>query len=402
VYVRLVKTPDSDALGYRWVMLALLWIVYFAFGMILSSIPPLVTPIAIELGLTRSQMGFILGSFQMIYIPVAISIGFLIDRVGIRGSILVGVMIASLSGVLRSFATDFTTMFLSVAVFGLGGPIISVGAPKVVASWFTGRDRGTASGIYMTGPVIGVATALMITNSVIVPLVGTWRNTLRLYGFIGFLTTIIWLIFGRESEQTQSRVTVAIPLRDAFTKLLREKNVWLVVVIGFSAFFQAYGLSGWLPNLMEMKGMTSVEAGFWASIPTWMGIVGNILFPRLGKKGSRKNMVAVTLLIQGISMFIVSTTTGLPLMISLIFYGISTAPTVTLLIVILMEMPQVGAEYMGAASGLFFSIGMIGGFSGPYILGRLFDITGSIQPGIFLMTAVVEAMIIITLLVKEN
>jgi cyanate permease len=47
---------------YRWIILALAWLVYFAFGLILSSIPPLVNIIAQDLALTYSEMGVILGS----------------------------------------------------------------------------------------------------------------------------------------------------------------------------------------------------------------------------------------------------------------------------------------------------------------------------------------------------
>ena len=127
--------------NYKWLMLAQLWLTYFAFGMIGSSIPPLITPIIRDLTLSLSQMGIILGTTHLIYIPMAIPIGLLIDRVGIRKSILAGITLVSLSGILRSFATGFETLFLAVCLQGLGGPTISVGLPKAVASWFVGKDR---------------------------------------------------------------------------------------------------------------------------------------------------------------------------------------------------------------------------------------------------------------------
>ncbi|MBE0525630.1 MAG: hypothetical protein IH631_01720 [Candidatus Thorarchaeota archaeon] len=48
-----LSTPSS----YRWVILGLTWLVYFAFGLILASIPPLVTVIAVDLSLTYVEMG---------------------------------------------------------------------------------------------------------------------------------------------------------------------------------------------------------------------------------------------------------------------------------------------------------------------------------------------------------
>ena len=53
---------QSAVSSYRWVILALAWLVYFAFGLILASIPPLVNIIAAYLALTYSEMGIILGA----------------------------------------------------------------------------------------------------------------------------------------------------------------------------------------------------------------------------------------------------------------------------------------------------------------------------------------------------
>jgi len=389
--------------SYRWVMLTVIWLVYFAFGMIGASIPPLVTPIARDLTLTYSQIGSILGAVLLVYIPLAISVGLLIDRAGIRRSMVMAAALIPLSALLQSFATNFETLFLSVCVFGIGGPFLSVGAPKIVASWFFGKERGLASGIYMTGPFIGMSTALAITNTMILPLLGTWRDTLRLYALLGFSMVFIWLLFGRDPPHTQTGRITTIPLREAISKLLREKYVWIVAIIGFSsAFFAGYGFTRWLPKLLELKGMSPAEAGFFASVPGWSGLIGNIVVPTLAKAGSRKPLVFVTLLVQGICIFTTAIVNGLPLISSLVFYGIGYGAMAPLLIVILMDMPQVGAKYMGAAVGIVFSLGGIGGFAGPLIVGFLADLTGNILPGIFALAALVEAMLIFALLMKEK
>jgi len=388
---------------YKWVMLALIWLAYFAFGMIGSSIPPLVTPIAHDLALTYSQIGSILGAVLLVYIPLAISVGLLIDRAGMRRSIVAAVALVPLSAFLQSFATNFETLFLSVCVFGIGGPFLSVGSPKIVASWFSGKERGLASGIYMTGPFIGMSTALAITNTVIMPLVGTWRDTLRLYALLGFSMVFVWLLFGRDLPHTQTGRITTVPLREAIAKLLRDKYVWIIAIIGFSsAFFAGYGFTRWLPKLLELKGMSPAEAGVFASVPGWSGLLGSVIVPTLAKAGSRKPIVFVTLLVQGTCIFTAATVNGLPLIASLVFYGVGYGAMAPLLIVILMDMPQVGAKYMGAAVGIVFSLGGIGGFTGPLMVGFLADFTETILPGIIALAALVEAMLIFALLMKEK
>lgn len=370
--------------------------------MILSSIPPLVTPIAYDLTLTYSQTGFILGTVALVYIPLAVHVGVLIDRVGTKPSIMVGITLVSLSGFLQSFATNFETLFLTVCILGVGGSFISVGSPKTVASWFFGKDRGAASGIYATSGFIGGSTALAITNTLILPLAGTWRNSLRLYGLLGSLIAFIWLLFARHATHAQTGETKPVPQREAITKLLREKHVWIVATMSFSSFFAGQGFRRWLPKLLELKGMSPASSGLLASVPGWCGLMGSAIIPGLGKAGSRKPIVFVTLLVQGICIIIAGIAMGLPLIASLVLYGISYTATGPLLIVILMDMPQIGAEYMGAASGMVFSLGKVGSFVGPLMVGFLLDLTGSILSGVVAITAVVETMLIFTLLMKEK
>jgi MFS family permease len=90
----------SASSNYRWVMLTLIWLVYFAGFMIVSAVPPLVTPIAQDLNLTYSQTGFILGNVLLAYIPLAVPVGLIIDRIGTKRSLGIGITLASMSGIL--------------------------------------------------------------------------------------------------------------------------------------------------------------------------------------------------------------------------------------------------------------------------------------------------------------
>jgi len=90
----------SGDLGYRWVMLALIWLGYFAFGMIASCIPPLVTPIAQDLALTYSQIGSILGAVILLYIPLSIPVGILVDRAGMKKAIIAAITLIPVSALL--------------------------------------------------------------------------------------------------------------------------------------------------------------------------------------------------------------------------------------------------------------------------------------------------------------
>mgnify|MGYP003306594401 CR=1 FL=1 len=164
-------TVNSSNPNQKWRMLALIWLVYACFGITVGSFPPLVSFISKDLDLSSTEMGLVLGAWQLVYIFTASPIGTLIDKHGVRKSVTICMLIFMLSLVVRTFACDCLTIFITVGLFGIGGPIISIGAPKVVSEWFDGKERGFAAGVYTTAPLAGVAiaiaTAIAIANSMI-------------------------------------------------------------------------------------------------------------------------------------------------------------------------------------------------------------------------------------------
>jgi MFS family permease len=240
-------------------MLALAWSLYFAFAITSASLFPLVTPIRDELDLSYSQMGIILGVWQLVYIGAAIPVGTMIDRIGTRRSLLFGVLIIALSGFSRSIAPNFPVMLAAVALFGIGGPIISIGLPKLVAEWFTGKKRGLASGIYVTGSHAGNVVVLAITNSLIMPLTGSWRVTLQVYAGMVLIIALLWFIFGRESEDFQAQQRARQDGTDteksaSIRDIIGVGAIWPVIIIGFSGFLASHGFRSWLPQIFEATG----------------------------------------------------------------------------------------------------------------------------------------------------
>ena len=127
----------SDQIGpYKWVMLSGVWLAYFSFGIVQGGVPPLIGPVSEDLGFSRSSMGTLLGAWPVVYIAVAVPAGALIDRFSLKLTIAIGITLIAMSGLLRAVASDYSTMLIAVMVFGLGGPFVSIGAPKLISIWF--------------------------------------------------------------------------------------------------------------------------------------------------------------------------------------------------------------------------------------------------------------------------
>lgn len=388
---------------YRWVILLLVWIGYFGFGLISSALPVLISVIAVDLGLTATQMGVILGVWILLYVPLAIPVGLLIDQIRIKRVIFLGMVFVALSGFLRGFGVNFPSMVLFAAIFGIGGPLTSIGMSKTIAVWFAGEERGIALGILLSGFFVGSGTVLALTNTFILPFFGTWRNTLAFYGLVGFVSAALWIIFAREGPLNIRKDTLFTTLKEGLSTLLKEKYVWVVGIIAFLLFVAGYGFTSWLPTLLQVKGMTPALAGVLASVPNWAGILGSVTIPRFGKAGLRRKMLFILFLIQGIWVFLVVLVIGLiPLTVVLILYGICSAAIPPLTIVLLMDLPNIGAKNTGAASGVFFSFGAVGGFIGPLIVGYLADLMGTLYIGFLLVALVLELTLIFIVILREK
>ena len=394
-----VGNPHSNP--YRWAMLAMLWLLYAFFGLAYRSISPLVTPLLADLNMSYSQMGFVLGSWQLTYIGASTVAGFFIDRWGIRRSLFLGTLLIALSVGLRYFAGGFGPFLALVALFGVGGPMISIGCPKTIALWFQGRDRGTAVGIYSTGPFFGGALALIATNRVIMPLTGySWRLTFAFYGVMTLLAACLWWFLARDLKTSDASERTG--MKGVLARLLKVRNIRIVLVCGLLTFAIIHGLTSWLPRILEDQGFSPTFAGYAASIPLLAGIPSLLILPRFIPPDRRGLALAVMAVLSASSVWLILCLTGLLMVVGLVLYGIAACTLVPLLTLILMETPEVGATHMGTAGGLFFCISEIGGFMGPFLLGALVDWTGGFLAGGYFVVALSLGILLMSFLMQKK
>ena len=394
-----IAPPRTDQDPFRWIILALLWLLYTAFGMVARAIFPLVTPIINDLQLSYSQMGIILGSWQLTYIMVAMAAGTVLDRWGVHKSILAGAAIIGLSAGLRYFADDFAIMLIAVALFGVGGPMISIGGPKTISEWFQGKSRGTAIGIYTTGPWVGGLFAVALTNSWVMPLVSNnWRLVFVAYGLFTLGVGVLWGILARKCGSPAPDQGPGIYA--VFRRLFGVRNVQALLMMALLAFAIGHGFSSWLPNILEKNGMTASQAGFAASIPLATGIPAILLIPRFVPSRLRGFMIAIFGLLTMANLVLVMFISGVALYSALALLGFISAPFMSLMLLILMDTREVDSKDMGAAGGMFYCVAEIGGFAGPLMMGVLVDATGTFLAGTFFLAGLCIAISGLTRLLK--
>jgi cyanate permease len=393
--------PMAYESSYRWVMLGLLWFLYASFGIISRAISPLITPILRDLNMSYGQMGFILGAWQLTYIAVALIGGTIIDRWGVRKSLFTGALIIALSSILRYFPHGFGTMLFAVVLFGVGGPMISIGCPKTVSVWFKGRSQGTAIGITTTAPWVGGLLAFSLTNSFVMPLTGySWRLTFVYYGLIACVFALVWWLLAREAKPAITNESTGIT--GVFVSLLKLRKVQIVLIMGLLTFAVNHGLSSWLPKILETSGLSPTVAGYAASIPMAIGIPAILIVPHTVPPNGRGLIVALFALLAAVAIMAIVLTSGFLFLAGLVLFGITASSFMPLMILLLMDSSEIAGRNMGSAGGLFFCVAEIGGFGGPLILGALADITSTFTAGAIFLVGALIAISFLALLLRAQ
>ena len=187
-----------------------------------------------------------------------------------------------------------------------------------------------------------------------------------------------WLAERLESEEqvrlTHERHTVAEALKDP--RVLSFGALYFFMVVN------VYGISFWVGEIVDkIGGLSDVGKGFVTAIPYAIAIVGLVLIPRHSDRtGERKLHTAIPLAL-GAGAFAVSTVVSPVAAIAALavglFFLLGAHP-------VFWAMPAALLSGTAAAAGiaLINSIGNLGGFVGPYLVGLVKDATGSTDGGL--------------------
>jgi fucose permease len=100
------------------------------------------------------------------------------------------------------------------------------------------------------------------------------------------------------------------------------------------------------------------------------------------------------LFVIGVTIAAIMMTDGWLRVLVIALEGFCASALIPLMLNTLMETPSVGARNMGAAGGLFFAVGEVGGTLGPVLLGLTADMTGSFMSGMLILAAVMWTMLL--------
>lgn len=173
------------------------------------------------------------------------------------------------------------------------------------------------------------------------------------------------------------------------------------MLAGLLALAISHGFIGWLPKLLENSGLSAKIAGLYSALPFVATIPAVLIIPRSIPNRFRGYLIASMAVLIGLAIILVATLTG-SLVFVLLLYGIAGSSLIPLMVLLLMDNPYIGSEYMGAACGMFFCVSEIGGFFGAYIVGILVDLTGSFLAGAVFLSLLAFAIFWLMVMMKND
>jgi NNP family nitrate/nitrite transporter-like MFS transporter len=306
------------------------------------------------------------------------------DRFGVKRTIIVTCFLAGLAGAARGLAGNFGTLAVTMFLFGLMSWIIPVVGHKLASIWFMGQQLGRANGILSMGMMIGTTAGTMLSATILSPLLGGWQNVMFLYGGIAVVISILWLL-SRGSNQPESSAghESPVPFRQAISRVVRIKGVWILGFIMFLFMGGTQGVLGYVALYLRGIGWAPAAADGALSAMNAAAMISVVPVAALSDRvRSRKMLLATISLIVVICIALLSVVKGSMVWVVLIVEGIVRGGYMAIVITIIMEMEEVGAKYAGTAFGLVLGLSQLGGFISPPV-GNSFASIGPSLPFVF-------------------
>jgi ACS family tartrate transporter-like MFS transporter len=183
---------------------------------------------------------------------------------------------------------------------------------------------------------------------------------------------------------------------------LADVRVLALSLVYFGTSAGLYTLGIWAPQIIKSFGLSSLQVGLVNAIPAVFAVVGMILWARNSDKTGERtwHVVGACLLAAAGLAFAAGATTvfAVLLALTLVNIGISASKPP------LWSMPTLFLSGPAAAAGIatINSIGNLGGFVGPSMIGWIKDVTGSFAGGLYFVAALLVLSALITLLLARS
>jgi MFS family permease len=353
---------------YKWYLLSLVILT----NMLLMAIPSMALSvlskeISLDLNLSVAQVGVVWGIGFLPGIVTGLLAGAIGDRLGPKRVLTAGCLVFGLLSAARGLAVDYASMTAITFLLGALAPFINLNGIKTCGMWFPPRQLGLATGGISMGMALGFLIGSMLSATLLSPLLGGWRNVLILYGVLGALFAIPWF-FSHAAPRGHALMDASqsISIRQALSRVVRSKNIWLLGLTLFGIGSCVQSLLGYLPLYLRNTGWEPVYAD--GAISAFHAISLLCALPIVlmsDRLFSRKRLLflAAGMIVLGTGLL--SIARGNWIWVCVLMAGFVRDGFMAIFMTMVIETEGIGPAYTGTAVGFTMAISGIGNVLAP-------------------------------------
>ena len=363
-----------------------------------------------DLGFSGAVYGFGAGVFFIAYFFLEVPSNLALHKFGARKWIarimFTWGIISACTALVQGPASFYVVRFL----LGAAEAGFFPGMILYLSYWFPARERARAVGFFMSAIAISYAIGAPISGGIMSVFGGVggledwqWLFLIEaIPAIVASVFVLLWMDDGPEhakwlpddekrwlAQRLEGEEEVRLTReRHTVGEALKDTRVLLFGALYFCMVVNVYGISFWVGEIVDkVGGLNDVSKGFVTAIPYTVAIVGLILISRHSDRtGSRKPHVAASLALGAIAFAlstVVSPVAAIAALAVGLFFLLGAHP-------VFWAMPAALLSGPAAAAGIALvnSIGNLGGFVGPYLVGLMKDATGSTDGGLLTLSVI--------------
>jgi D-galactonate transporter len=379
------------------------------------------------LGFSDAVYGLGAGIFFLGYFIFEVPSNLILERIGARKTLIRIMFLWGLTASGMMFVTSpgvFYVMRFMLGVFEAG---FFPGMILYLTYWYPANRRGRVMALFLTavamaGVIGGPISGLAISKLGGLHGLAGWQWLFLIEGLPSSALGIIAFFYldDRPQDAKWLDATDQAILRDqlqrdreaaplfhdhSFSEALRSARVYAMAFAWFTFICGVYAISFWLPALIKGAGVSNpLSIGMYSAIPYGAAVITMVLISRHSDHTRERRLHTAACALIGAASLAMITQAGTDLKLALAIMSVATA-------VIFSLQPlfwAIATDYLGgtraAAGTIAFinSLGLIGGFVSPAILGWVKVATGSLTNGLYVIAALLVIGAIITLRFRRS
>jgi len=350
-----------------------------------------------DLGFSATVYGLGAGLFFVGYVLFQVPANLILARIGARRWVAANMVVWGVLAAAMALTNGPRVFYALRVLLGIAEAGFFPGMLLYFTAWFPSGERARAVSRFMTaipvasivgGPISGALLGLSGVGGI-----AGWRWLFLLEGLpavlLGFVTLSYlddrpaearWLTAAERAEIAHALESEAGAEDHSATlsQALSKSTVWIMALLWLLVLVPAYGVSLWLPQIVrDLFRQNDLIVGFLVAIPQVVGIAATIGVGASSDRTRERYLHIAIPVFAGAAALLAAVWLASPVLVLVALSVFTAAPMA--MYGPFWALPPKFLRGTAAAGGIAFinSVGNLGGFAGPYVLGAVRDATGS-------------------------